>query len=157
MFLKNLFHSDAYYEKFVFSLPSENFSKIYRYLMSKMNVGKRGPLPSAGPAAPARSLYKCLVTECSAVIRGDRLKTHYSSKVDFKILTQMKGLSSEQALPLLESIGNSDIKAHTKYFFEQKIFSPDATPTYKQHKRPQGELMNPFQRCKLLKGKMKKN
>ena len=52
-----------------------------------MFTGKRGPLKKAG--AVAKSSYKCLVPECSKEIRGDELKNHYLSKVDFDLLNTL--------------------------------------------------------------------
>ena len=62
--------------------------------MSK-SIGKRGPLAAAG-AAPVKTLYKCLVPECGSEIRGDKLQSHYSSKVDFHLLQEIQHASSEK-------------------------------------------------------------
>ena len=51
------------------------------------NIGKRGPLPSAG-GPPAKANYKCLVPTCGILFRGDKLKEHYCNKVDFDLLAK---------------------------------------------------------------------
>ena len=121
-----------------------------------MSLGKRGPLPSVG-SAPARSNYKCLVPECNCEIRGDKLRSHYVSKVDFQILAQIKHSPAEIALQTIESLNPEDKKFHTKHFYNNNIFDMDGIPSYKNHKRPLAKLKTPFDRCKSVSKGIYKN
>ena len=55
----------------------------------RSSSSKRGPLGSAG-CAPSRSNYKCIVPECSSECRGDKLKDHYISNVNYEVLSVVK-------------------------------------------------------------------
>ena len=125
-------------------------------MSSKSSSSKRGPLANAG-GAPIKSKYKCIVPECSNECRGDKLKEHYLSKVDYKILSQVKRFSQDMAYYEINKIENLSIRYHTKYFFDKKCFTIQDIPSYKNHKRTGTfENINPFKRCMIFKGTMYK-
>ena len=108
-------------------------------------------MPSAG-GPPAKSTYKCLVPDCNILIRGDRLKEHYTSKVDFELLSSIKSLDKSLATAKIDEIQNLDNRKHTSYFYDNKKFSPHDIPNYKSHKRPLEKRLNLFERCKSARG-----
>ena len=110
-------------------------------------LGKRGPLPKAGNPN-SREKHKCVVTECGRELRSDSLKLHYTNKVDFKLLTEIKSLDRKESLSKLDIL-SQDKKLHTRYFFDNKIFSLDQIP---KETRKRQSTLSPFERCKILKG-----
>ena len=112
------------------------------------SLGKRGPLKKEG--AVSKTYYNCKV--CEKRIRGDELRAHYLSKVNFNILNEAKTLPKLSALSKINSIDDTDKQKHTKYFYEQKYFSRDDIPSYKHHKRPVQNVETPFDMCKKNKG-----
>lgn len=115
-----------------------------------MSLGKRGPLKKAG-ANNVKASYKCLVPECTKEIRGDELKSHYTSKVDFELLSTLKSVSSELALARICSGKNDEKNHHTRYFFEKEWFTIEQIPSYKNHKTSVTPIKSPFIQCSEAK------
>lgn len=114
-----------------------------------MSTGKRGPLKKAG--AVAKSSYKCLVPECAKEIRGDELKIHYVSKVDFDLLSTLTNVPKELALTRINCCKDESTKLHTKFFFNSSRFQTKDIPSYIYHKRPPTSFQTPFARCEQAK------
>ena len=112
-----------------------------------MSLGKRGPLPTAG-GPPAKFNYKCIVPDCQKLIRGDKLKEHYVTWVDFDLLKTVKTIDKSNAFAQISKEKNVEKQNHTKFFYEKEKFSITDIPGYKSHTKRSEPKLNPFERCK---------
>lgn len=116
-----------------------------------MSTKRRGPLPMQG-GPPARNQYKCLIPTCNGQFRGDKLKGHYTTTVNFDLLQKSKIKTAEQSKALIAAISDENERTHTQYFFESKWFSKEDIPSYAKHKTKRcNPTMNPFEQCKAAK------
>ena len=120
-------------------------------------LGKRGPLKKAGVNL-SKTFYKCLVPECDRQMRGDHLRSHYLSKVNFQKLQNVKNIENDLALESINAIADEVEKKHTQFFFATKKFTENDIPSFKEHKScaDVSDLQNPFQRCDAARAKKQK-
>ena len=119
--------------------------------MAAGSVGKRGPLGGInGPLV--KNNFKCLVQDCASEIRGDKLKQHYNTWVDFSVLAEVEHKTFSYSQTKINSIEDEIKRSHTLHFYKSKIFSVRNIPSYKSHKRVHPDLPDPFARFKISKG-----